>query len=405
MTNHSNRYPSYSECVADALRASEEPLTLDALVAHVEQRRPITQGAHSAIYKAVDTLYQAVPVGQARYGWLSRLLNGSTIRHTLEADELRRPYILMDELEHAFFFPQFFQEQEPEERELEIELFGEATVFGRIAATRDMWALKLEPAYTKWLEEQGAMAHDDLILHVVDAEAGRYVVRLQPREARDEAAIERTNVGLAREAEESATDLLRRRPAVLTWELVARLIGRGCFKEAMPPDDLHYVLNGYSRLELVEGLGYELQLSSARSASAPDGQKLRTRGSGEGGQANQRGRRYRLEGDSEDVMDDLFGSASSGQNEDSCEAYEEYLEAFEGADRPGSPLGHDDYHLLEAELESLVDLELEFGYLLEDQLRRKQELSERLFIDPESLVDGAWSEEDDLDSDSPALWN
>lgn len=99
-----------------------------------------------------------------------------------------------------------------------------------------------------------------------------------------------------------------------------------------------------------------------------------------------------------------FGGSAAG-DEETCDAYEEYLEAHTTAKRPDEPLSHDDFHLLEAELESLVDLELEFGYLLADQTARKQELADRLFIDPETLVDGPWDDGDDLDADSPALWN
>jgi hypothetical protein len=104
-----------------------------------------------------------------------------------------------------------------------------------------------------------------------------------------------------------------------------------------------------------------------------------------------------------DGMKSPFESEEPG--EDTCEAYEEYLAAHEESHRGGEPLGHDDYHLLEAELESLVDLELEFGYLMMDQNQRKLDLAERLFIDPESLVDGSWDEGDELDGDGPILWN
>jgi hypothetical protein len=104
-----------------------------------------------------------------------------------------------------------------------------------------------------------------------------------------------------------------------------------------------------------------------------------------------------------DAMKNPFEGDEPG--EDSCEAYEEYLAAHQEAHRLGDPLSHDDYHLLEAELESLVDLELEFGYLMADQNQRKLDLAERLFIDPESLVDGGWDDADDVDGDGPILWN
>lgn len=72
-------------------------------------------------------------------------------------------------------------------------------------------------------------------------------------------------------------------------------------------------------------------------------------------------------------------------DEDSCQDYEEYLEQHQQATPGRTPLSHSDYHLLEAELETLVGLEQEFGYLLPEQQARVDELAERLYIDPESL--------------------
>jgi hypothetical protein len=82
--------------------------------------------------------------------------------------------------------------------------------------------------------------------------------------------------------------------------------------------------------------------------------------------------------------DEPFGMESG---EDTCPDYESYLESHRMAGEPGAPLSHSDYHLLEAELETLLGLEQEFGYLLAEQSKRVDDLAERLFIDPESLRD------------------
>ena len=65
-------------------------------------------------------------------------------------------------------------------------------------------------------------------------------------------------------------------------------------------------------------------------------------------------------------------------------------------------LSHSDFHLLEAELETLVALEQEFGYLLPDQSARKDQLIERLFIDPETLLDNDLPDYPDFDE--PPFW-
>ncbi|MBK8049082.1 MAG: hypothetical protein IPK16_19400 [Anaerolineales bacterium] len=73
------------------------------------------------------------------------------------------------------------------------------------------------------------------------------------------------------------------------------------------------------------------------------------------------------------------------------------------AGAPGAPLGHGDYHLLEAELE-LLGLEQEFGYLLPEQQARVQALAERLFIDPEVLRSREQDAPDEGDFDEPPFW-
>jgi hypothetical protein len=59
---------------------------------------------------------------------------------------------------------------------------------------------------------------------------------------------------------------------------------------------------------------------------------------------------------------------------------------------------------LEAELESLLSLEEEFGYLLADQNARKEYLADYLFIDPETLLDNDGDGSDYNDFDDPPFW-
>lgn len=407
--SNADRHPSYIECVAQVLGASPEPMSLDALIAQVERRRPMTKGARSAIYKAIDQLYQAIPIAPARFGWLSYLLAGSTFRHILEPDEVRRGYLLLDELEHASFFPAFFQDHEPDSRVVTLDLFGIDSIQAEAAIERHTWSLQLGKEFVRWLDDQGAEGRDDLLVSVDDAVQGRYSLRLQPRELRNEDEINQRNLELARVAEDIVLALGDSPVPIYTWELAARLIGRGAYRSSLPPDDLHYVLQEYSRLELVEGVGYRV--------AQDDGQAKKGQGRGRTrGQLRQQSKRVNAAPNParQSARDDDWGALEEAvagmdkyldaDDEEICEAYAEYLAVFEQSDVEGDPLGHDSYHLLEAELAGLVDLEMEFGYLLDDQMDRKQDLADRLFIDPESLVDLSWDEGDDLDYDGPPFW-
>jgi hypothetical protein len=353
------------------------------------------------VYRALKQLYQAVPVGEGQYGWLTHLLQSNIFRHPLSAEEARRGFLMLDELEHAVFFPQFFQTHRPDSRNLRIELMGGPVIECEAAIERRTWSLRLGVPFTEWVEEQGGQGHDDIIIMVVDAAAGHYVLRLQPREARDEQAIHDRNMSVALAAEEVVTDWRRAGQLVPTWELAALLIGRSLFADATPPDDLHLLLQRHSNLALLNGKGYVIK--SAQDAPPTRAPARSTKSSGADMTSVDLPRQ--IEASSEGEMD--FGPEDFGDGEvDSCQDYEDYLEQLAQSGHLTTPLSHSDYHLLEAELEMLVSLEQEFGYLLPDQQTRVTELSERIFIDPEVLRNAEQDDYDDEDGfgGGPQFW-
>jgi hypothetical protein len=406
----SERYPSYVVSVANALSTSIQPLTIDALVEKVRGQRPTSKGVRSAVYRALKQLYQAVPVGEGQYGWLTHLLQGNVFRHPLAGEEARRGYLLLDELEHAVFFPQFFQTHRPDSRNLKIELMGGPAIDCEAAIERRTWSLRLGQAFVEWVEEQGGQGHDDIIIMVVDAAAGHYLLRLQPHEARDEQAILDRNMTVALAAEELVADWRRSGQSVPTWELAALLIGRSHFADPTPPDDLHLLLQRHSNLALLNGKGYILKTAQdappARTPARSTSSKSATKSSTSARSLGRSGADLppALESSSEGEMD--FGPEDFEDGEvDSCQDYEDYLEQLAASGRLSTPLSHSDYHLLEAELEMLVSLEQEFGYLLPDQQVRVNELADRLFIDPDVLRSAeqeGYDEDDDMDG--PQFW-
>jgi hypothetical protein len=381
----SERYPGYVAKVAKALSAATQSLSVDELVEEVGGPRSNNRSARSVVHRALKELYQAVPVAPGRYGWLSNLLRGSYLRHTLTPDEVRKGHLLLDELEHATFFPQFFQYHRADARKVKVEFFGGEMIQADAAIERKTWCLRIGKPLIDWIDEQGGQAHDDLIIGVLDAVSGVYTLRLQPHEVRDEELIQTRNLELAALAEELVGASRREQKLVPTWELAAMLIGRGVFTEPTPPDDLHLVLHTFSGLALQEGIGYTIvdHSSITRSALKPAAQyrtaDVDMRNNPFGGPPWNAD-----DWDDEDFEAD--GDDDQGdEDEDSCADYASYIEYFRENRTPGSPLSHDDYHLLEAELELLIGLEQEFGYLLPEQLRRVEELADRLFIDLDAL--------------------
>jgi hypothetical protein len=393
--------------VARALSTSTQPLSVDAIVEKVRGQRPVSSSVRTAVYRALKHLYQAVPVGNEQYGWLTHLLQNNVFRHPLSTEEVRRGYLLLDELEHAVFFPQFFQTHRPDSRHLRIELMGGAVVECEAAVEKRTWSLRLGLPFSEWIDEQGGAGSDDLIIMVVDAQAGHYLLRLQPREVRDEEMIQERNMVLVAAAEELVTERRRDLEPVPTSELAALLIGQSLFLDATPPDDLHLILQRYSLLSLVNGNGYVIKDAPEVQSEGPDkgvnnsriGERTYSRQPRRDEASN--GPVFGISDSSEEHMD--YGPEDFDGDPGTCQDYEEYLAQLSESGRMGTPLSHSDYHLLEAELEMLISLEQEFGYLLPDQQARVDELADRLFIDPDVLRSSEQDAADD-DFDGPLFW-
>lgn len=439
MMKKRQQHPSYLVCVERALSRSSSPLSVDDLIERVKAERPVGKGVRSQIYQALNRLYQAIPVEPGRYGWLSTLLKGQTFRHTLTSFELRQGVLLLDELEHAVFFPQFFQSHAPDSRIVHLQLLGGGALEVQATIVRGTWALRLGDTFQKWVDEVGGAAHDSLLIHVEDAVGGVYTVRLQPRESRREQEVLARNVALAQAAEEIIAGDRKVRTAVPVWELAAMLIGRGLFTDPTPPDDMHYVLHEYTQLQLLPD-GYAKHpvpySSTGRSARRDDWALTGAPAPpwldagddpmgpdffemdipfeeedpfGEDVYIGDDFGPYFPEGFAAPGGEDLFyaddknlfgimgDEADLFMQGDTCESYETYLQEFEALSTDEPPLSHMDFHLLEAELEMLVGLEQEFGYLMPEQEARKQQLAAQLFIDPDLFFGGDWDE----DWDSP----
>jgi len=395
--------PSYTDCVAAVLSGSPKPMTIDELLGEIEQMRMVGSGGRSAVYRAVSGLYQAVSVTRGNYGWLSNLLAGNTFRHPLAAREARNGFLMLDELEHALFFPEFFQTYRPVSRTLTIELLAGPTLTASAYIEQKTWALSLGPEFSQWIEHVGGGRGDSIVIQVVDAVAGHYILRLQPYESRDGRAIHGRNMAVARLAEAVVRDDKQVRSAMPTAELAARLIARGAFRSEMPTDDLHYLLHELSELQLVDG-GYALreegdlpgddQLTAGIDLDTSAADAAMTLFGWDAGSSQSDTLWDLLETD--DKVEDSFHDA-----DEICSAYSSYLERCADTDRIDSPLSHEEYHLLEAELEYMVALEIEFGWLLPEQEARRDELANQLMLDPDSLIGGDFGP---TDLDDPSYW-
>ncbi|MEZ4711017.1 MAG: hypothetical protein R3A44_27715 [Caldilineaceae bacterium] len=398
--------PDYFTAIANALQAADQPLTVDQLVNSTVQHLPSSnEKPHAMVHRALEKLYQAIPVGRGKYGWLSTLLHNNWVRHPLTTEEAEQGFLLMDELEHAAFFPQFFQTHRANTRVLKVDLLGGPTIEAEAYIERKTWSLKLGAEFVRWVEELGGQGRDDLLIWVNDAHAGHYTLRLQPREARVDADIQERNIKLALLAEELIRQNRHQWDVMPTWELAAHLVANGAFMDSTPPDDLHCILHQYSLLHY-SGSGYMLKSDVGHAGQSPDAMAMTPFTNPYDHQHSAKldhDARMSTENDSYtwDLASGVEETQELWQVADAEDAllhpenltdYDAYLDSLCRMGLIDSPLSPDQFLLLQHELEFLVSLERQFGYLLPEQKNRQKELKALLLIDSRIMRD------DDLES-------
>lgn len=406
---------TYSECVAHALRSSPRPLTVDELLVLVAAQRPLTKSARSAVYTAIRHRFLAVSVGNGRFGWLPNLLAGCTFRHTLTRKEMGRDALALDELLYLVFSPLAFDDPEPAPSRVTatLNLTGGEPVTATLARRERRWYLTMGGKLAQWVDQVGGQPGDDLIIQVLDGVQGRYDVRLQPREMRDMETIDLRNQHVGRLARKILLSDRRDRPGVPIWEIAAQLIARDSYRDPAPPGNLRLLLSEHSALAPIGDDAYTLATENPK-----DGSKKSAASSAvdwlfssdlDSEQLDPLQLPTSLLDDElwdEPLAPEVYNRQNDGfvdgdadldrYSDEPCDDYAAYLDIFEQVNHGEEPMGHTDYHLLEAELDMLIGLEYEFGYLHAEQIQRRQDLADRLFIDLDALLgdDDQWDLED-----------
>ncbi len=257
--------PSYTQLTAQVLMNATEPLTLDEVVAQVQQLRPIhTKNPSTTIRGAISTLPLAASLGgrPARYVWWPLRLAHNVFRHCLTQQEVESGGLVLNDETWLAFWPDFFAGTRQQQGEVTLELDK-----GDILETRiehlvkgaPLWGLQPTPALAAWFAHTDAAPGDDLIVRVLDVDARRYALHLLPQAQRDEAAIAQRNQDLADVVERLMPTVSFDFPS---YQLVPRLVANAVYRDPMPPDpwqkalrsDLRYVVYQEERVYLVEKL-------------------------------------------------------------------------------------------------------------------------------------------------------
>lgn len=392
------------DAVASMLRESLTPVENRELVAMLLRDFNVDEGeVEELLRQTLANLYQAVEVTPEQYGWLTTLLDGKNVRHPLTEQEATSGFLLLDELEHAVLFPEFFQTHQPDDRILEIQLFGGPLIPAEAYIENKTWALRLGDRFSEWVDMLGGQGRDDLVIMVDDAAAGKYTLRLLPREIRDDNQIQSRNVQLSLLAEETVQRVYEPNIAMHTWDIAAALLATDLLMDMTPPDDMHCVLHQYSMLRFNGKVGYVYDPND--NGSVATGSKPKSfppfgfsepseKTSVATGSAS-------TKIDPEKTQELLVNAALFDAKADAD--YEYYVETLQQIGLADVPLTQQDFLLLKAELKALMHIERDCGHLLNEQRTRRHELISYLLIRPETLLDDGDIPDSD-DYDDPSCW-
>jgi hypothetical protein len=237
--------PSYTELVYAVLRAAKAPLTFDEIFAAVNARRAITtKNPKSTIRKILGQSWQMISLGNRRYGYLPRLINGSVLRLPLVSDNavnepLFYPHEVRDALWPAFFENQSHRDLGPVQLTLPT---GEVATLPLeyLAAAGALGSPRLPDALRQYLIDQKASVGDALVIRITDGEVGLAEAVFAAYRDRDEAAIALRNRALA-----DAVEAFLRKDSTrdrMIWEITLRLLAIGFYQDALPPDSFDTVM-------------------------------------------------------------------------------------------------------------------------------------------------------------------
>ena len=233
---------STTDLVLRVLREAHEPLSVEEILARVQQLAPVhSANPKNTMRKAISQMFLVQPTNGNRYAYLPYLLNDNRFRHPIDREALLRRYFLPSpELVIALWPATFEIAKRREESPALLELQGrEGAEAERIYRETEGWGLQAGPAFWEWLEGLNPHSGDELLFTVLNAEARRYAVSFARRGERDEAALAERNLEVANEAEgllKAAHD------AVILSNLAVRLIGLGVYRHPLAPDPLATIL-------------------------------------------------------------------------------------------------------------------------------------------------------------------
>lgn len=230
--------PNFTELTLEIVRESPEPLTFAQIFERVNARVPVTtSNPKGTVRNALQQSRSVATTGDGRYGWKTRLINGSAVRLTLPRGDWQRGIPIGNEA-REMLWPTFFEIR----KRRDIAPVALQLPDGRTAAwplegigAPGSWGTTASTEFWQWFDTLGAQPGDHLIVTALDGEARVYGIVFQPRRARDEAAIAMRNQAVM----QAALDFLQSKAGTAPlWDIAEHLITTGKYHDPVPPDTL-----------------------------------------------------------------------------------------------------------------------------------------------------------------------
>jgi len=246
--------PSRISAIRETLANAQTPLTFDELLARASAIFPMDakglKAALDSLRNDYDKRRLLQQTADGRYAWLSLLVRGAYLKHTLTADELGKHELRFEpELAVALFPTRVYREPvapcecslpNGTRVNLKMEQMGERGWFA-------VWGTRVEIHFWDWLKTQGAQTGDTLVFHIKDGTPARCAVSFVVRAARDVACTQTRNEIFA---ETISVFLKPKQNGAQSQDIAARLLALGLYHDPCPPDALEYLLESDPRFRL-----------------------------------------------------------------------------------------------------------------------------------------------------------
>lgn len=222
--------------IYEILKNSNKPLTVDEIISELQKlitlKKP-KQQVRNALTSSDSKRILFIRVDSQKYDLIERVVKDNYYRYTLTNFDIKNGILPCDDELH-FIFDLYWQE---EKRCLKFyNLNGNVIAESKVTYTGTMPPRRRIYNFKDWFAEEKVGAGDDILIKIIDLIDGKYGLKSEKKNCRNENLIQKKNMEVA----EIMVGVLDKIDAKGTWpsELLLRVSGLYSYKDSCPPDQL-----------------------------------------------------------------------------------------------------------------------------------------------------------------------